>query len=299
MRLTVPPIRSALALVAAAAATTAFIAGCGSSGSSSSTASSSPTPLSLKISENGSKASFQAPKSVSGGLVSVSLRNQGKAPHGVEFIQYTGGHTEGDTLKALGAQSNKIPSWIKLAGGIGSVLGGKTGTADLNLPAGNYVLADAAAFSGPGSSGPPATAPIKVTAGTAGTLPTTPATITAANPAKDKYQWQISGLKAGTNQVTFNSKGKQAVHLIFAVPVKGKAPPLSQIKTDLASNGPPPPYVDAKGAQSTAILDGGTSQTTTLDLKKPGQYVFFCPLTDRDGGKPHFEEGLLKVETVN
>ena len=40
------------------------------------------------------------------------------------------------------------------------------------------------------------------------------------------------------------------------------------------------------------------SQTTTLDLKKPGQYIFFCPLTDRDGGKPHDQEGLLTVETV-
>ena len=177
--------------------------------------------------------------------------------------------------------------------------GGQTGTADLNLPTGNYVLADAAAFSSSSpSSGPPPTAPLKVTGGTTGTLSSTPATVTAANPAKDKYKWQISGLATGSNKVTFNSKGKEAVHLIFAVPVKEKAPALSQIKKDLASNGPPPPYVDAKNAQSTAILDGGTAQTTTLDLKKPGQYIFFCPLTDRNGGKPHFEEGLLKLQTI-
>ncbi len=102
----------------------------------------------------------------------------------------------------------------------------------------------------------------------------------------------------GKNTITFNSKGKKAVHLMIAVPVKGKAPPISQIKKDLASNGPPPSYVDASEAQSTAIVDGGASQTTTIDLKKPGKYIFFCPLTDRDGGKPHFEEGLLKVQTV-
>jgi hypothetical protein len=56
--------------------------------------------------------------------------------------------------------------------------------------------------------------------------------------------------------------------------------------------------VDTSEAQSTAIVDGGASQTTTIDLKKPGQYILFCPLTDRDGGKPHFQEGLLKVLTV-
>jgi hypothetical protein len=286
---------TALVLVAAATGTTALIAGCGSSGSSTTT---SPTTLSLKISEKGKKASYQLPKSASGGLVKVDLTNQGKAPHGVEFIQYTSGHTQADVLKQLGGNSNKIPSWIKLQGGIGSVPGGQTGTADVNLPGGNYVLADAAAFSGPSSSGPPATAPLKVTGGTVGSLPSTPATVTAANPAKDKYKWQISGLKTGSNTVTFNSKGKEAVHLILAVPVKGKAPPLNQIKKDLASHGPPPPYADVKNAQSTAILDGGTSQTTTLDLKKPGQYIFFCPLSDRDGGKPHDQEGLLKVQTV-
>jgi hypothetical protein len=285
--------RGVLTLVAAATAT-ALIAGCGGNGNSSS----SPTTLSLKISEKGQKASFQVPKSAPGGLVAVNLTNQGKAPHGVQFIQYTGGHSQGDVLKQLGSNSNKIPSWIKLWGGIGSVAPGQTDTADVNLPAGNYVLADAAAFSGP-SNGPPATASLKVTAGTSGDLPSTPATVTAANPAKDKFKWQISGLTAGSNKVTFNSKGKEAVHLILAVPVKGKAPPLSQIKKDLASNGPPPPYADAKDTQSTAILDGGASQTASLDLKKPGQYIFFCPLSDRDGGKPHFEEGLLKVQTVN
>jgi len=297
MRSTSRRTTTVLALVVAAAATAAFAAGCGSS--SSSTTTSSSATLSLKISEKGQAASYQAPKSAPGGLVTVNLANQGKAPHGVEFIQYTGGHSQADVLKQLGSNSNKIPTWIKLQGGIGSVPGGHTGTADVNLPSGNYVLADAAAFSGPSGGGPPATAPLKVTSGTAGSLPATPATVTAANPAKDKYKWQISGLKTGSNTVTFNSKGKEAVHLIFAVPVKGKAPPLSQIKKDLASHGPPPPYVDAKNAQSTAILDGGTSQTTSLDLKQPGKYIFFCPLSDRDGGKPHFEEGLLKVQNIH
>jgi hypothetical protein len=278
------------AALIALAATAALIAGCGSSESS-------PAKLSLKISEEGKKTSFQVPKSAEGGLVEVKLTNQGKAPHGVEFIQYTGGHSEEEVLKELGGNSEKIPSWIKLQGGIGSVAGGQTDAADVKLPEGHYVLADAAAFSGP-SGGPPATAPLKVSGEAAGDLPSTPATVTAANPAKDKYKWETSGLKAGKNTITFNSKGKEAVHLMIAVPVKGKAPPLSQIKKDLASNGPPPSYVDANEAQSTAIVDGGASQTTTIDLKKPGQYILFCPLSDRDGGKPHFEEGLLKVETV-
>jgi hypothetical protein len=48
---------------------------------------------------------------------------------------------------------------------------------------------------------------------------------------------------------------------------------------------------------STAVLDSGESQTTSLTLKE-GRYVFFCPLTDRDGGKSHDQEGLVKVVTI-
>ena len=272
-------------------ASVAVVAGCGSSSESS------PAKLSLKISEAGKKRSFQAPKTSEGGLVEVDLKNLGKAPHGVEFIQYTGSHSEEDVLKELGGNSEKIPSWIKLQGGIGSVASGQSGAADVNLPEGHYVLADAAAFSGP-SGGPPATAPLELEGEASGDLPSTPATVTAANPAKDKYKWETSGLTTGKNEITFNSKGNEAVHLLIAVPIKGKAPPLSQIEKDLASHGPPPSYVDANESQSTAIVDGGGSQTTTIELSKPGKYIFFCPLTDRDSGKPHFEEGLLKVQTV-
>ncbi len=273
---------------------TAAIAGCGGGSSSN------PTTLSLKIGETGKTASFQGPKSAEGGLVKVELTNQGKAPHGVQFIQYTGGHTMADVLQQLQAQSNVIPPWAKLEGGIGSVTPGQTGTATVNLPQGNYVLVDAAALGGPGpSSGPPATAGLTLSGGSSGDLPSTSADVTAATAGHDKYKWEISGLKTGTNQVTFDSKGEDAVHTIVAVPVKGQAPPLSQIQQDLAKNGPPPSYIDPSGIQSTAILDGGLSQTTTLDLKKPGQYVFFCPLTDRDGkGKSHDQEGLLTVQTV-
>jgi hypothetical protein len=283
--------RGVLVLFIAVVAAMAFMGGCGSSSSSE------PAKLSLKIGEEGKKSAYQAPKSTEGGLVEVKLANQGKAPHGVEFIQYTGSHSEEEVLKELGGNSRKIPSWIKLQGGIGTVPPGQSDTADVKLPEGHYVLADAAAFSGL-SSGPPATAPLEVSGEASGELPSTPATVTAANPAKDKYKWETSGLKVGKNTITFNSKGKKAVHLMIAVPVKGKAPPLNQIEKDLSSNGPPPSYVDTSEAQSTAIVDGGASQTTTIDLKKPGQYILFCPLTDRDGGKPHFQEGLLKVLTV-
>jgi hypothetical protein len=285
-----------MGILSAALAITALIvclgiAGCGSSDDEAS----NPTPLKVGVSEQGKKAAFSVPKSAKGGLVAVTLSNAGKAPHGVQFVRYTGNHSAEEALKEVASESKETPEWLRGQGGIGSVAGGKSGKATLNLPAGNYVLIDAASF---GEGGPPATAELKVTEGEEGDLPSTPGSVTAAETGHDKFEWEISGLKAGENEITFNSEGDESIHLIIAVPLKGKVPPLSQIKKDLSSEGPPPSYVDFEGGQSTAILDGGLSQTTTLDLKKPGQYLFFCPLTDRDGGKSHDQEGLLAVETV-
>ena len=139
-----------------------------------------------------------------------------------------------------------------------------------------------------------------VSSGETGDLPDTSGKVTADETGKDQFAWQISGLHTGQNDITFDSKGDKSLHLIIAVPVNGTAPPLSKIKSDFAKagSGPPPSYLDFNNAQQTAILDGGLSQTTKLNLQKPGQYIFFCPLTDRDGGKSHDQEGLLKVETV-
>ena len=272
----------ALAVLALAA----LLAGCGGGNS---------TPIALKIgvSEQGKEASFSLPKSVEGGLVELTLTNEGKAPHGVQFIRYTGGHTGQEVIEEVSSEKKKTPDWLRGEGGIGGVEGGQTANATLNLEAGKFLVVDAAEQ----GEGKPATAEMTVTEGDEGDLPSTDGTVTAEETGKDKFAWDVSGLKAGKQQITFDSEGDEAIHLIIAVPVKGKAPPLNQIKRDFSKEGPPPHYIDIESAQSTAVLDGGKSQTTPIDLKS-GEYIFFCPLADRDGGKPHDEEGLLAVEKI-
>jgi hypothetical protein len=263
-------------------------AGCGSSGNDT------PSVLKISVSEKGKEASFSVPKSAEGGLVELKLTNEGKAPHGVQLVRYEDGHTSEEALKELASENEKTPDWLRAEGGIGSVAGGESGSATLNLEPGNFVIADAAQF-----GGKPATAELKVDDGSSGDLPSTDATVVADETGHDKYEWDVSGLAAGNHPITFESEGDEAIHLIIAAPLKGKVPPLSQIKKEFGEEkeGPPPAYLDFEAAQSTAVLDGGKSQTTSLDLK-PGKYLFFCPLTDRDGGKPHDQEGLLAIETV-
>ena len=40
------------------------------------------------------------------------------------------------------------------------------------------------------------------------------------------------------------------------------------------------------------MLEGGEGQLVTLDLK-PGRYVLFCFITDRQGGPPHALKGMV------
>jgi hypothetical protein len=275
-------IATAAVLVAAA-----LVAGCGSSSSSSSSA--------AKASVTYTKAGkFTVPKTISGGLVEVSLKNQDtKAPHTAQLVQVTGGHSTQDAIKFLSANSNKTPDWIRAQGGP-SAAPGQTAKATVNLPNGTYVISD---LGGPGSSGPPATASVKVSGGSQGSLPSTDTTVTGAEKGKDKYAWDVAGnLKTGDNQITFKAEGKKAIHLLGAFRINGKHSNGEIVKA--LEGGGPPPYVDQQSFTTTSILDGGLSQVTDLHLTKPGTYVLFCPLTDRDGGKPHFAEGMLTQVTV-
>jgi hypothetical protein len=275
---------------------------CGSSKKSSTSASGARAAhtISLSISESGKTAVYSVPSSATGGLVTISLTNKGSMPHGAQFVLIKGNHTAPQALRALGAsmKTGKTPAWLRAEGGPPAAVPRQTSAATQNLPVGKYLIADL----GGASNGPPAFTQLAVRGpSSSGSLPRTVTTVAAAPNGKDKYKWQISGAApaVGQNPITFASKGKATLHLLGAFRIVGH-PSRQQIINFLksTSNGPPPAFVDPSIFDSTGALDGGRSQVTTLSLSKPGRYVLFCPLRDRDGGKPHFEEGLLKTITV-
>jgi len=294
VRPTYTPARPARAVLAALAAGVA-VAGCGGGGAAK------PTTLSLSIAEQGKTAKFTVPASSKGGLTHVVLTNSGKQPHGAQLILVTRGHTVADAVKVLGAKNNnKVPTWMRAEGGVGTTPPGQSLAATVNLPKGSYAVIDTQSLGngGPSAGAPPIYSQLKLTGGKRGTIKRQPAHIIGAQTGKDRYAWRISGLKAGTNTVEFTSKGRKAIHLLTAVKLKGNAnPSLGAIEKALQSNGPPPSYLEPSAIADTAALDGGKSLTTSLRLQ-PGRYVVFCPLTDRDGGKPHFLEGMLAKTTV-
>ena len=278
---------SAAAVIPAALA----LAACGSSNDEA-------TKLAVSVADAGKgKFTMTAPSQVDGGLVEVTLSNKGKEPHEAQLVRVDGNRSIDDVLKTVTSDSPKTPSWLHAEGGVGTVAPGQRGTSTVNLDPGHYAIVDL----GVGGGGkPPALsgsqAEFEASSGEAGDLPSTDATVTAAEAGKDKYEWQISGLKSGTNEITFNSKGDEALHHIVAAPLKGNAS-IDDVQKALESQSGPPP-IDEAGTVSTSVLDGGKSETTSLALK-PGRYAFICFLNDRDGGKPHFAEGLLKEVDIS
>jgi hypothetical protein len=288
------------------------MAGCGSSshkkataGAVAGTSGGAAKTVALSISESGTSAKYAVPASVQGGLVNFELTNKGKVPHSAQLVRVASGHTVMQALQLLGSNSSKTPSWVFAEGGLGYVPPGQTVSVALNLPAGTYLVAD---VGGP-RTGPPAYSQFNVARGTSGPLPRTPVTITAAQTGKDRYKWKFSGpLQHGltgfspaarqAGGVTFVSKGKQALHLIAVARLTGNPSKAQILKALNSRTAAPPPFFDPRSISNTAALDGGKSQTTPLALIGPGRYVFYCPLTDRNGGKRHFAEGMLATVTV-
>jgi uncharacterized cupredoxin-like copper-binding protein len=269
--------RWAAAAAAAAIAAGGLLAACGGDDNPE------PTALEITAKDAGKGATLDMPSDTGGGLTEVTLTNDSQTPQEAQLVQLDEGFTSDDVLKSVGG--GPIPDWAHLQGGVGTIAPGESATATVNLPEGNYTLVSA-----PEGSKAPAVADLTVGSGEEGDLPSTDATVTAADEGDDEYKWEISGLTAGENTFTFNSEGDDAVHHLIMAPIVGDAS-IEDVKSELESNGPPK-SIDVRGVVSTAVLDGDRSQVAQLNLE-PGRYAAICFLSDRDSKKPHFEEGLL------
>ena len=286
-------------------------AACGSDSKKSTTAAATPapataTPTTLAVTTSdapGKRFTMQAPATIKGGLVQINFTNASKAPHELGLIRVDGTRTLADVLKIVNTSGPvKIPAWIHAEGGVSTTAPGKSGTSTQNLPAGHYFVTDTETGgndSAPAPSTRGASAEFDVTPGTNGALPATPATIKIVTDRKDHYQFQPTGLTAGTIQVTFaNDSDADVVHHVVAFPINpGKT--ITDVKKAFNQNGPSsaPPPVDFAGSAGTEVLDGKEALVTSLTLKK-GHYALVCFLNDRDDLKPHFNKGLLKEVIV-
>lgn len=261
-----------------------------------------PTILSITTTDaGGGKFAMKAPSTIKGGLVEIRFTNASKAPHEAQLIRLDGSHPLKDALPYILTNGPaKIPAFIHGEGGVPSTPPGKSGSAFTNLPAGHYGVIDDE--TGDDDKTPPpskrgALAEFDVTPGTDGQLPQTQGKVTVVDKGKDEYEFQTSGLKAGTNRIEFDNNSKEALHHVVAIPIKGNATIAEAKKAFTAKHPTGPPPLDFSGFTGTEVIDPGRSEVSTLHLRK-GRYALICFLNDRDDLKPHFEEGLFKEVIV-
>lgn len=271
----------------------ALLAGCGDDGETGERGetgeTTGPSVVSLTVSQSGNTYELTAPATVDAGLAEISLQVDTPATeeHEAQLVRVEDDHTLTEALEVLSSDHTgaPTPSWLFAAGGVGSTKGGTTATVTQVLEPGTYHVFDVGEGEGdnvPSFAEQGATATFQVT-GEVGDaeLPEADATVAA-----EDYGFTTDGLAAGANQIRFDNIGEER-HQILAIPYEEGAT-LEDVKAFATSDAPPdgPPPVDFSRALVTAVLEGGDSQITELNLTS-GKYAFVCFISDRAGGPPH------------
>lgn len=265
--------RLAVCLVVSLIAAVALVA-CGDSEESQS--------LTFTISGDGKAAKVTGPSSAETGTAEITLKNDGEGEGDLQLIRVEGKHSAEEAIEGLESAMNgkAFPEWFFAAGGIGTIAAGKSQAVTQVLEPGTYY-----AFNTEGDLPEAEAVPaVEISGETSDETIEADETIDAF-----EYGFEADQLSAGNTEIAFDNTGAQPHHLL-AAPLTGDATAEDVAEAFKSEKGKPP--FEEKGFQSTAVLEGGEGQLVTLDLK-PGRYVLFCFITDRQGGPPHALKGMV------
>jgi len=290
------------AIVLAVAVGLAF-AGCSSSSKSGTSPTTTPGPASRPhVKFVAQDFSFTAPATVPAGYVDVSIENQGKEDHQVQFVKL--GSTSLDAFKAAAIKTNigAVQKSTVFAGGPNVANPGTTTTATVKLDPGKYAVV---CFIPANSDGKPHVAHGMITVvnvvktdASDETPPTPGSTITLRD-----FSFGVPTGFTGQGVVDISNQGTE-VHEMGIVKLKpGKTlkDAKSYLLTPPGTPPPagPPPFVGIPGIGGVTGLS--PQQHAWLDMKlTPGNYVLICFYPDpKKGDIPHALEGMVKEFTIS
>lgn len=269
-------------------ATSCALAACGEDAGSS-----APARLAIETSDPGpNEVSMRAPATVPAGPVVVELRNRGDTLHDAQLFRVDGDRTAADVVDVLeNADNESKPGWLHPNGGVAPVQPGETAAVRQVLAPGVYYAADTQERPEPGignliNAAKDGIARIEVTGDGGGELPATPATIVAR-----EYGFDVDGIVAGANRVTFRNAGRQFHQAAaFRIPdgPSYRAGRQAVLRREGRTGWVP---VDAPHERATTVLEGGGEQVAELTFE-PGRYLLLCFVADREGGGPHWTYGM-------
>ncbi len=259
----------------------------------SDTTASLPAPTPAVVTIVAKDFSYEAPDTISAGMVTLRLVNQGPELHHVQLLRLSDGKTYAD-LEA-GLKSMKpgapMPSWIHDVAGPNSPVPGGEQSVTGELEPGNYALicfipgADHVPHAMKGMMKPLTVIPAS---GAIAAAPTSDITVKMTD-----YAWEVTPtLTAGKHVLRIENLAAQSHELFIAQLAPGKT------AEDLAKwvesmQGPPP----GKPIGGISGMPNGAVVYVPVDLE-PGEYGLFCFLPDAKDGKMHIAHGMLTQVTV-
>jgi hypothetical protein len=242
-----------------------------------------PQELSFNVESKGKSVVTTAPESAEAGLAEITVTNDSDSEADLQLIRVEGERSPEEVAKGLGQaiQGKAFPEWFFAAGGVGTLAPGDTATVTQVLQPGAYY-----AFNTEGGMPDAKTVGVTEVTGESSDeeIDGGEATVEA-----DEYLFEAETLPSGEVEVAFDNVGAEPHHLI-ASPIKGDAT-AEEVERAFKEEKGPPPLIE-KGTFSTAVLEGGEGQLTTMDLE-PGRYALYCFITDREGGAPHALMGMV------
>ncbi len=237
--------------------------------------------------------SYEAPDTITAGMVTLRLVNQGPELHHVQLLRLSDGKTVADLQEGLKAMTpgSPPPPWIhEVAGPNTPVPGGEQSITE-NLEAGEYAIvcfipsADQIPHAMKGM--------VRGLTVLPATGPQAPAPVADVTVTMSDYAWSVTpALTAGKHMLRIENTAEQAHEMFIAQLAPGTK------AADLAAwtekqEGPPP----GKPIGGISGMAKGSVVYLPVDLE-PGEYGLFCFLPDAKDGQLHIAHGMITQFTV-
>jgi len=237
---------------------------------------------------------YEAPDTISAGMVTLKLVNQGPDLHHVQLLRLSDGKTFADLAEGLKSMKpgEPMPPWIHDVAGPNTPVPGGEQSLTEELQPGNYAII---CFI-PGADHVP-----HAMKGMMRPLTVVPATgAIAAAPVADitvkmtDYAWEVTpAITAGKHVIRIENSAEQSHEMFIAQLAPGKT--VAELAAWVENQQGPPPGKPIGGISGMA--KGGVVYLP-VDLE-PGQYGLYCFLPDAKDGKPHIAHGMLTQITVD
>jgi hypothetical protein len=233
--------------------------------------------------------SFEAPSTVSTGVVTLDLQNQGAEPHHAQIVRLN----DGVTMEAFGGALMQDPEaafpLVSFEGGPSVVDPAGSSQVTLNFSAGNYVMLCFVE----NDQGVPHLALGMIKPFQVAPPPSTAQAPQASGEVilKD-FTFEAPRIQAGERTLKVTNQGPQ-VHEMAVIRANA---PADEVMQALANFDEEPPF-EVTNFGGMQALGTGKSGWVTMNFT-PGTNVMLCFVPDPESGAPHVALGMVKAFTV-